>query len=55
MKLLAMVTEPGSVRRYLLRIGEPTDVPARSPSRGPPFWKSVVLRLKMLGVDRNRM
>jgi hypothetical protein len=55
MKLLAMVTEPESVRRYLLRIGEPNDVPARSPSRGPPFWKSVVLRLKMLGVGRNGM
>jgi Putative transposase len=55
MKLLAMVTEPESVRRYLLRIGEPTDVPARSPSRGPPFWKSLVLRLKMLGVGRNGM
>jgi hypothetical protein len=36
MKLLAMVTEPKSVRRYLARIGEPTDVPGRSPSRGPP-------------------
>ncbi|HMI86987.1 MAG TPA: hypothetical protein VK550_22990 [Polyangiaceae bacterium] len=30
-------------------IGEPTDVPRRSPSRGPPFWRSTVLRQKGLG------
>jgi hypothetical protein len=48
LKLLAMVTEPRSVRRYLVRIGESTDLPPRSPSRGPPFWKSVVLRLRSL-------
>src|SRR5262249_45618216 len=53
MKLLAMVTEPQSVRRYLVRIGEPTDVPGRSPSRGPPFWKSVVLRHRLL--HQNKM
>jgi hypothetical protein len=52
MKLLAMVTDPNSIRRYLARVGEPTDLPARSSSRGPPFWKSVVLRQKMLrGAD----
>ena len=51
MRLLAMVTEPGSIRRYLAKIGEPTDPPARSPSRGPPFWKSFVLRHKMLEGD----
>jgi hypothetical protein len=32
--------------RYLAGIGELTDVPGRSPSRGPPYWKSVVLRKK---------
>ena len=40
MKLLALVTEPESVTRYLAGIGELTDVPQRSPSRGPPYWKS---------------
>jgi hypothetical protein len=29
--------------------GEPTAVPERSPSRGPPYWKSTVLRRKALG------
>jgi hypothetical protein len=52
MKLLAMVTDPNSIRGYLARVGEPTDLPARSSSRGPPCWKSVVLRQKMLrGAD----
>ena len=46
---LAMVTDPKSIRRYLAKVGEPTEPPARSPSRGPLFWKSVVLRQKMLG------
>jgi hypothetical protein len=49
MKLIAMVTEPKSVERYLARIGELTHVPGRSPSRGPPYWKSVVLRRRALG------
>ena len=49
MKLLAVVTEPASVARYLEKIGEASDVPARSPSRGPPYWKSTVLRRKALG------
>jgi hypothetical protein len=49
MKLLAMVTDAKSVARYLANIGEPTEVPGRSPNRGPPFWKSAVLRRKALG------
>jgi hypothetical protein len=44
LRLLAMVTEPKSVARYLRALGEPTDAPARAPARGPPFWKSRVLR-----------
>jgi hypothetical protein len=46
MKLVAMVTEPKSIARYLASIGELDDVPGRSPSRGPPYWKSTVLRRK---------
>jgi hypothetical protein len=49
MKLVAMVTDPKSIARYLAALGEPVEVPARSPSRGPPYWKSTVLRRKMLG------
>jgi Putative transposase len=49
MKLLCLVTDSRSVARYLRALGEPTDVPHRSPSRGPPFWKSVVLRRKVQG------
>jgi hypothetical protein len=48
MKLLAMITAGKSIERYLAKLGEPTDVPGRSPSRGPPYWKSRVLRLKSM-------
>jgi hypothetical protein len=44
MKLLAFVTDPKSVARYLRSLGEPTDAPARAPARGRPYWKSTVLR-----------
>ena len=49
MKLLALVIDSKSVARYLRAIGEPTDVPCRSPSRGPPWWRSFVLRRKAVG------
>jgi hypothetical protein len=49
MRLLAMVTEPKSVARYLRALGEPTEPPARAPARGPPFWKGSVLRKAALG------
>ena len=44
MKLVAIVTDPGSIKRVLRHLGEPTDPPAREPARGPPYWKSRVLR-----------
>lgn len=44
MRLLAMVTEPKSVTRYLRALEEPTEAPARASARGPPYWKSRVLR-----------
>ena len=53
MKLVAMVTEPTSVRAHLRGIGEARDVPERSPSRGPPYWNSTVLRRKALGGGDN--
>jgi hypothetical protein len=48
MKLVAMLTKQESILRYLASVGEPTNVPTRSPSRGPPYWKSKVLRLKAM-------
>jgi hypothetical protein len=47
MKLIALVTEPKSIVGYLTKLCEPIDVPARGASRGPPYWKSTVLRRKV--------
>ncbi|WP_438038682.1 hypothetical protein [Sorangium sp. So ce128] len=49
MKLAAMITEPSNIARFLTALGESTAVPGRSPNRGPPYWKSTVLRRKALG------
>ena len=49
MRLLAMLTQPASAARFLAVTGEATEVPSRSPSRGPPYWKSCVLRRQILG------
>ena len=51
MKLVAVVKNPASIARYLTWAGEPTDLPARSPDRGPPYWKSTVLRRRALGYE----
>ena len=44
MRLVALVTEAASVRRFLRALGESTDAPARAEARGPPYWRSRVLR-----------
>jgi hypothetical protein len=49
MRLLAIVEEPSRIARDLAALGEPTEVPSRSPGRGPPYWKSRVLRRQVLG------
>jgi len=54
LKLLAMVEGPASIARYLAAVGEATEVPRRSPSRGPPYWKSRVLHRKALGDEDGR-
>ncbi len=51
MRLLAVVKDPASVERYLLGVGEPAAAPVRSPRRGPPYWRSLVLRRMTLGDD----
>jgi hypothetical protein len=48
-RLLAMVEEPATAARFLAVMGEPTELPCRSPPRGPPYWKSRVLRRQALG------
>jgi Putative transposase len=49
MRLLAMVTDPTSIARYLAAIGEATEVPRHSPNRGPPYWNSRILRRQATG------
>ena len=51
MKLLALVKGPMSTARYLVTVGEATEVKQRSPGRGPPYWKSRVLRRQVLGEE----
>ena len=51
LKLLAMVADPKSVARYLRKLGEPAEPPARLPARGPPYWKSRVLRRMSLAAS----
>ena len=50
MRLLALVQERENITRFLAALGEATEVPRRSPGRGPPFWKSRVLR-RVCGED----
>lgn len=47
--LLSVVKNPVSIARYLAAVGELTDVRSRTPDRGPPYWKSRVLRLRAAG------
>jgi hypothetical protein len=53
MKLLGLVKNPAIISRTLAMLGEATEVPRRSPGRGPPYWKSRVLRLKVLGDEED--
>jgi hypothetical protein len=50
MRLLAMV-DPANVVRFMAAVGEATEVPRRSPGRGPPYGKSRVLRRQALGEE----
>ena len=49
MQPIAVLRERESIVRYLAAIGEDTEVPPRSQKRGPPYWKSQVLRRQALG------
>jgi pimeloyl-ACP methyl ester carboxylesterase len=48
MRLLAVIQEPASIARTLAAVGEAPEVPRRSPGRGPPYWKSQLLRRQVL-------
>jgi hypothetical protein len=39
MRIIAFVTDTGSVTRILQHLGEPTQPPPVSPARGPPEWE----------------
>lgn len=51
LRLVAMMTEPKEIRRYLRALGEPSEAPERSPARGPPYWRSRALRRRAGEVD----
>ena len=51
MRLVAVLRNPARIARFLASIGEPTELPRRSPSRGPQYWKSRVLRRMATGHD----
>jgi hypothetical protein len=44
MKLLALVTDLAEARRFAKGLGDPADLPPRTPARGPPYWQSGALR-----------
>jgi hypothetical protein len=44
MEMIAQLTDPDEIRRYLTHVGEPSEPPALAPARGPPYYQSRVLR-----------
>ncbi|MGH8702563.1 MAG: transposase [Burkholderiales bacterium] len=38
MRIVAFITDPGTVRAILAHLGEPIHPPAIAPARGPPLW-----------------
>lgn len=51
LRLVALMTEPKEIRRYLRALGESPDGPERSAARGPPYWRSRALRRRAGDVD----
>jgi hypothetical protein len=49
MRPIAVVRNPASIERYLEGVGEVTELPTRSPDRGPPYWRSTILRRRATG------
>jgi hypothetical protein len=46
--VLAVIKEPASIDPHLAAVGEASELPRRSPGRGPPYWKSQLLRRQVL-------
>jgi hypothetical protein len=40
MRIIAFITEPGTVRQILDHLGEPSRPPRFAPARGPPLWEA---------------
>ncbi len=47
MKMRALVMTSAGIDCWLVWLGEPTDPPTLAPSRGPPWFKRVVIRRKL--------
>jgi hypothetical protein len=47
MKLKALVLTSAGIDRYLRWLGEPTEPPTLAPARGPPWFKSKVIRRRL--------
>jgi hypothetical protein len=39
MRIIAFITDAGTVRKILDHLGEPTQSPKIAPARGPPLWE----------------
>jgi len=48
MKLRAVITAPANVARYLRHVDEATELPPRAPARDPPYFRSPVIRRKLV-------
>ena len=51
MRLRALITAAQSIERFLRHIGEPTEPKTLSPARGPPFFKTRVVRRQFAQTD----
>jgi hypothetical protein len=47
LKLRALLLTSAGIERYLRWLGEPTEPPPLAPSRGPPFFKSQLIRRRL--------
>ncbi len=51
MKLIALVTKPSSVARFLRRLGESTEPPTMAPARDPPYYRTRAVRRTLGELD----